>query len=83
MFRSILNGSAQRMALLTPRFRAQSPRVSDQAALPGRRSVRKGQILFEIDPRPFQAALDQAKRNGTRQRLLWIGKSQSGTRQTR
>ena len=23
--------------------------------------VRKGQILFEIDPRPFQAALDQAK----------------------
>jgi membrane fusion protein (multidrug efflux system) len=24
-------------------------------------SVRKGQTLFEIDPRPFQAALDQAK----------------------
>jgi RND family efflux transporter MFP subunit len=24
-------------------------------------SVRKGQILFEIDPRPFQAVLDQAK----------------------
>src|SRR6266849_5795907 len=23
--------------------------------------VRKGQILFEIDPRPFKAALDQAK----------------------
>jgi len=23
--------------------------------------VRKGQLLFEIDPRPFQAALDQAK----------------------
>jgi RND family efflux transporter MFP subunit len=23
--------------------------------------VRKGQVLFEIDPRPFQAALDQAK----------------------
>ena len=23
--------------------------------------VRKGQMLFEIDPRPFQAALDQAK----------------------
>jgi RND family efflux transporter MFP subunit len=24
-------------------------------------SVRQGQVLFEIDPRPFQAALDQAK----------------------
>ena len=23
--------------------------------------VRKGQVLFEIDPRPFEAALDQAK----------------------
>ncbi|HWZ46196.1 MAG TPA: biotin/lipoyl-binding protein, partial [Candidatus Saccharimonadales bacterium] len=23
--------------------------------------VRKGQLLFEIDPRPFQAALDQAE----------------------
>ena len=23
--------------------------------------VRKGQVLFEIDPRPFQAALDQAR----------------------
>src|SRR6185295_6525083 len=23
--------------------------------------VRKGQLLFEIDPRPFQAALDQTK----------------------
>jgi membrane fusion protein (multidrug efflux system) len=23
--------------------------------------VRKGELLFEIDPRPFQAALDQAK----------------------
>jgi len=23
--------------------------------------VRRGQIIFEIDPRPFQAALDQAK----------------------
>src|SRR5579871_3826352 len=23
--------------------------------------VRKGQLLFEIDPRPFQAALDQAQ----------------------
>jgi len=24
-------------------------------------SVRKGQLLFQIDPRPFQAALDQAE----------------------
>ena len=26
--------------------------------------VRKGQLLFEIDPRPFQAALDRAKGTG-------------------
>ena len=25
--------------------------------------VRKGQLLFQIDPRPFEAALDQAKAN--------------------
>lgn len=25
------------------------------------RDVNKGQVLFEIDPRPFKAALDQAK----------------------
>jgi membrane fusion protein (multidrug efflux system) len=25
--------------------------------------VRKGQVLFEIDPRPFQAVLDQARGN--------------------
>ena len=25
--------------------------------------VRKGQVLFEIDPRPFRAALDRAKGN--------------------
>jgi membrane fusion protein (multidrug efflux system) len=30
-------------------------------------SVRKGQLLFEIDPRPFQAALDQAKGELARQ----------------
>lgn len=29
--------------------------------------VRKGQVLFEIDPRPFQAALDQAKGELARQ----------------
>ena len=28
--------------------------------------VRKGQLLFQIDPRPFQAALDQAKPNWRR-----------------
>jgi RND family efflux transporter MFP subunit len=28
--------------------------------------VRKGQLLFQIDPRPFQAALDQAKAEVTR-----------------
>ena len=28
--------------------------------------VKKGQLLFEIDPRPFQAALDQAKADVTR-----------------
>ncbi len=30
-------------------------------------SVRKGQVLFEIDPRPFAAALDQAKGELSRQ----------------
>lgn len=28
--------------------------------------VKKGQVLFEIDPRPYQAALDQAKAQGQR-----------------
>ena len=35
--------------------------------------VRKGQVLFEIDPRPFQAALDQARQPGTRPRLPGTG----------
>ena len=30
-------------------------------------SVKKGQLLFEIDPRPFQAALDKAKGELARQ----------------
>jgi membrane fusion protein (multidrug efflux system) len=33
--------------------------------------VRKGQILFKIDPRPFQATLDQAKSNLAIQEALW------------
>jgi membrane fusion protein (multidrug efflux system) len=33
-------------------------------------TVRKGQLLFEIDPRPFQAALDQAKGELARQEAL-------------
>ena len=33
--------------------------------------VRKGQILFEIDPRTFRAALDQAKGQATEQRARW------------
>jgi RND family efflux transporter MFP subunit len=32
--------------------------------------VRKGQLLYEIDPRPFQAALDQAKANLARQEAV-------------
>ena len=32
--------------------------------------VKKGQLLFEIDPRPFQAALDQAKGELARQEAL-------------
>ena len=44
--------------------------------------VKKGQVLFEIDPRTFQAALDQAKgqlaqqrRAGTRPRPIWNASS--------
>jgi membrane fusion protein (multidrug efflux system) len=40
------------------------PQVSGYLIRQGYREgglVRKGQVLFEIDPRPFQAALDQAK----------------------
>jgi membrane fusion protein (multidrug efflux system) len=33
--------------------------------------VRKGQTLFEIDPRPFQAALDQAKGQLAQQQAKW------------
>jgi membrane fusion protein (multidrug efflux system) len=33
--------------------------------------VRKGQLLFEIDPRPFQAALDQAKGQLEEQQARW------------
>lgn len=36
--------------------------------------VRKGQVLFEIDPRPFQAALDQAKAE-LAQAVAQLGKS--------
>jgi len=40
------------------------PRVSGYLIKVGFRDgdmVRKGQVLFDIDPRPYQAALDQAK----------------------
>jgi membrane fusion protein, multidrug efflux system len=33
--------------------------------------VKKGQVLFEIDPRPFQAALDQAKGNLAQVAAQW------------
>lgn len=33
--------------------------------------VKKGQLLFEIDPRPFQAALDQAKGQLEAQQARW------------
>jgi membrane fusion protein (multidrug efflux system) len=34
--------------------------------------VKKGQILFNIDPRPFQAALDQAKGQLEEQQARWV-----------
>ncbi len=34
--------------------------------------VKKGQVLFEIDPRTFQAALDQAKGQLAQQEARWI-----------
>ena len=33
--------------------------------------VKKGQVLFRIDPRPFQAALEQAKGHLTEQQARW------------
>ncbi len=33
--------------------------------------VKKGQVLFEIDPRPFQAALDQAKADLAQSEARW------------
>jgi len=33
--------------------------------------VKKGEVLFEIDPRPFQAALDQAKAQLAQARRRW------------
>jgi len=34
--------------------------------------VKKGQVLFEIDPRTFQAALDQAKAQLAQQQARWV-----------
>ena len=35
--------------------------IPHQAGLPGRRTIKKGQVLFEIDPRTFEASRNQAK----------------------
>ena len=42
--------------------------------------VRKGQILFEIDPRTFQAALDQAKGQRGEQMARWMTANANLTR---
>ena len=34
-------------------------------------AVKKGQVLFEVDPRPFRAALDQTKAELARQQARW------------
>ena len=44
--------------------------------------VRKGQTLFEIDPRPFQAAMDQAKADLEQARASW-SKSKAALEQTK
>jgi len=44
--------------------------------------VRKGQLLFEIDPRPFQAALDQAQ-GQLAQATAAARQRRSGSRQDR
>jgi membrane fusion protein (multidrug efflux system) len=44
--------------------------------------VRKGQILFEIDPRPFQAALDQAKAEWDQAKATW-SKAKAGLDQAK
>jgi multidrug efflux pump subunit AcrA (membrane-fusion protein) len=43
--------------------------------------VRKGQILFQIDPRPFQAFLDQASPDQRNQRLLGGIRPRAGSTQ--
>jgi len=40
---------------------ASGERLPDSPGLSRRRIRQKGRLLFEIDPRPFQAVLDQAK----------------------
>ena len=43
--------------------------------------VKKGQVLFEIDPRPFQAALEQAKGELAKAEGAGHGQGQSGAHQ--
>ncbi len=48
-----------------------SERLSDSPGLSGRSICPKRSVLFEIDPRPFQAALDQAKGQLAQARRRW------------
>jgi len=64
--------------------------LSDQAELQDGELVKKGQVLFEIDPRTFEAALaqakgtlDQAKGTVDQSKAGWRCRMHAGPRQKR
>ena len=61
MFRFMGNGSARWTALVNADVRAQVTGYLLKQGYQEGAFVKKGQLLFQIDPRPFQAALDQAQ----------------------
>jgi len=58
--RSSANGSARSTAMVNAVIKAQVTGYLLTQNYTEGSFVRKGQLLFEIDPRPFQAAVDQA-----------------------
>ena len=61
MCRFTRNGSARSTVIPTPKFARRSPAISSSKIAAEGGAVKKGDLLFEIDPRPFQATLDAAQ----------------------
>ena len=61
MFRFMANGSAPSTVWSMPTCRAQVTGYLQTQGYQEGAFVKKGQLLFQIDPRPFQAVLDQAE----------------------